>query len=104
MANTFKALSRGAATTSASTVYTVPTTAPVPTTTLVNNILVANTASVAATFTILFNDVAIAAASSVPGNDSIILDIKQILPEGNTIKTFASAVTVNFHISGLEIS
>lgn len=104
MANTFKALARGAATTSASTVYTVPTTAPSPTTTLVNNILVANTASAAATFTILFNDVAVAAASTVPGNDSVILDIKQILPEGNTIKTFASATTVSFHISGLEIS
>jgi hypothetical protein len=42
--------------------------------------------------------------TQVPANDSVILDIKQILPEGNTIKTFASATTVSFHISGLEIS
>lgn len=100
MANTFKVISRAAATTSSSTVYTVPAS----TIALVNNIVVTNTAGSAATFSVLFNDVAIASATSIPANDSVIIDIKQILTAGNTVKTFASATTVNFHISGLEIS
>jgi hypothetical protein len=32
------------------------------------------------------------------------LDIKQVLTAAKTIKGFASAITINFHISGLEIS
>jgi hypothetical protein len=100
MANTFKAFSRAQATTSASTVYVVPAS----TTTLINNVVVANTASVAATYSILFNDVAIAQNASVPANDSVILDMKQVLGTGQGIKTLASATTINFHISGLEIS
>lgn len=100
MANLFKALSRAAATTSASSVYVVPAA----TTTLINNVVVANTASAAATYSILFNDVAIALNASVPGNDSVILDMKQVLATGQSVKTYASATTVNFHISGLEIT
>jgi hypothetical protein len=99
MANTFKAISRAAATTSASTVYTVGSGI----TTLVNNVVVTNTAATAASFNILFNDVAIASGTNIPANESIVIELKQILESGNTIKTSASATTVNFHISGLEI-
>jgi hypothetical protein len=48
MANTFKVLSRAAATTSASTVYTVPSS----TKTLVTNIVINNQSTSAATYTI----------------------------------------------------
>lgn len=100
MANTFKVLHRGAADTSSQTLYTVPSA----TTTLVNNIIVSNTASADATYTIALDGVSIGASVSVPGNDSAILDIKQVLETADTITGFASASTVNFHISGLEIS
>ena len=100
MANTFKVLSREAATTSASTVYTVPSA----TTALINNLVITNTAGSSATYTISLNDVALASGASVPANDAVILDIRQVLSASETIKTFASATTVNFHISGIEIS
>ena len=100
MANTFKALARGAAATSSATLYTVPAS----TTTLVNNILVVNTASAAGTYSLLIDDVSIATTVAVPANDTVVLDIKQVMAAAKTIKGFASAVTINFHISGLEIS
>ena len=100
MANTFKALARGAAATSSATLYTVPAS----TTTLVNNILVVNTASAAGTYSLLIDDVSIATTVAVPANDTVVLDIKQVMAAAKTIKGFASAITINFHISGLEIS
>ena len=100
MANTFKVLHRAAADTSEQTLYTVPSA----TTTLVNNIIVTNTASADATYTLGLDGVSMATDVSVPANDSAVLDIKQVLSASATITGLASATTVNFHISGLEIS
>lgn len=100
MPNTFKVLARGPATTSASTVYTVPAA----TTTLVNSILVANTAGTAGTFSISLNGISCATTVTIPANDTIILDVKQVLTSSQTITGLASATTINFHISGLEIT
>lgn len=100
MPNTFKVLFRGAASTGSTTLYTVPAA----TTTLISSILVTNTASTSATYNLLLNDVSAATAVSVPANDSALLEIKQVLASGQTIKGLASATTVNFHISGLEIT
>lgn len=100
MANTFKVLFRGAASTSSTTLYTTPSA----TTTLVSSVLIANTAASAATYDILLDDVAIANDVSVPANDTTLIEIKQVLEAGQTIKGLASATTVNFHVSGLEIS
>ncbi len=59
MANTAKALFRGAATTTTSTtLYTVPSS----TTTIVTNIIVTNTAATDGTFTLSLDDVALASA------------------------------------------
>lgn len=104
MPNTFKVLARGPATTSASTVYTVPAA----TTTLVNNILVANTAANAAVYSISLGGISCAASVAAPANDTTVLDIKQVLAATQTISVFANSTagagTVNFHISGLEIT
>ena len=100
MANTFKVLFRGAASTSNTTLYTTPSL----TTTLITSILVVNTASSSATFDISLNDILIANDVIVPANDTSLLEIKQVLPSSQTIKALASATTVNFHISGLEIT
>lgn len=100
MANTFKALFRGAASTGNTTLYTVPAA----TTTLISSIIVTNTASAQATYDISLNDVVLANDVSVPGNDSAVLEIKQVINAGQTIQGLASATTVNFHISGLEIT
>lgn len=100
MANTFKVLFRGAAGTSSQTLYT----APAGTTTLVSSIVVTNTAATSETYDISLNGVVLANDVSVPANDSTILEIKQIIEENQNITALASATTVNFHISGLEIS
>jgi hypothetical protein len=100
MATTFKVLFRGAASTSNTTLYTVPAA----TTALVTSVVVVNTANTSATFDMSLNDVAIANDVSVPANDSLVLELKQVIETSNTIKGLASATTVNFHISGLEIA
>ena len=99
-----KALFRGAATTSNTTLYTVPNTS---TTTVVTNILVANTAGSAGTFTLNIDGVAIASAAAIAANGVTTIDLKQVIPANATPKTVsgsASATSINFHISGVEIS
>jgi len=100
MATTSKVLFRGAASTSSTTLYTVPSA----TTTVVTNIVVANTSSSSATYTLLLDDVSIGTTVSILPNDSSIIDLKQALAATKTIKGSASATTVNFHISGVEIA
>ena len=100
MPTTTRVLFRGAAATTSTTLYTTPSA----TTTVVSNIVVANTASTAATFTILLNDVEIQLNSSVPANSTAYIDLKQVLNATNTIKGLASATSVDFHISGVEIA
>ena len=100
MATVTKALARTAAATSSTTLYTVPSS----TTTVVTNIVVTNSAASAATFTItldsvdLFKDVALAA------NSTAMFDLKQVLATTKIIAGLASATTVRFHISGVEIA
>ena len=100
MATVSKALARTAAATSSTTLYTVPAS----TTTVITNVLVANTASTAATFDLLLDDVAIANDVSVAANSITVIDLKQVLAQNKTIKGLASATSVNFHISGVEIA
>ena len=103
MATTSKVLFRGAASTSSVTLYTVPTTS---TTTVVTNILVANTAATGASFDLSIDDVQIANDVVVGANDTLSIDLKQVIPANATPKIIAglaSATTVNFHISGVEI-
>jgi hypothetical protein len=100
MATVSKALFRGAAATSSTTLYTVPSS----TTAIITNVLVVNTASTAASFDLSLDDVQIANDVAVAGNDSLVIDMKQVLATTKTIKGLASATTVNFHISGVEIA
>ena len=99
MATESKALFRGAAATSSTTLYTVPAS----TTAVVTNILVTNTATANATYDLLLDDVSIANDVPIAGNDTVVIDMKQVLATTKTIKGLASAITVNFHISGVEI-
>jgi hypothetical protein len=101
MPQTSKALFRGAATTTTTTtLYTVPSA----TTTVITDIVVTNTAGAAGTFTISLDDVSIATTVSVGAYDSTVIPLKQVLETTKIIKGGASATTINFHISGVEIS
>jgi hypothetical protein len=100
MATVSKALARTAASTSSATLYTVPSS----TTTVITNIAVCNNAATAATFTILLDDIELQKDSAIAANSTAYIDLKQVLATTKTIKALASATTVDFHISGVEIS
>ncbi len=101
MATTSKALFRGAATTTlTTTLYTVPAL----TTAIVTNIVVANTAATAATFDLSLAGVKLADLVSVAADSITVIDLKQVLSATETIQGGASATTVNFHISGVEVA
>ena len=101
MATITKALFRGAATTTlTTTLYTVPAS----TTTVVSNIIVTNTAATAATFDLSLNGVKLADTVAIAADTIFALDLKQVINATQTIQGGASATTVNFHISGVEIA
>jgi len=100
MATTSKILFRGAASTSSTTLYTTPSA----TTTVVTDIVITNTAVSSGTYELLLNDVVLAKTVTVGANDSTIIQLKQPLTATQTIKGLASATTINFHISGVEIA
>jgi len=105
MAVTQKTLFRGAATTTVTTtLYTVPTA----TSTVVSNIVVTNTAAAAGTFTLALgtsgSTVNMFTTVSIPANSTTFIDLKQVLSAAQIITGGASAVTINFHIGGVEIA
>ena len=105
MATTTKVLARTAASTTTTTVlYTVPAS----TTTVVSNIAVTNTAGSAGTFTLAMGpsagQIALHTTAAIAANSTAYIDLKQVLVATNTITGGASATTINFHISGVEIS
>jgi hypothetical protein len=100
MANTAKALARTAAATSSTTLYTVPSS----TTTVITDIAVCNSAASAATFTITLDGVDLLKTVVIAANSTATFSLKQVLTTTKIIAGFASASTVSFHISGLEIS
>lgn len=98
MANTPKQFVRQAAPTSSATLYTVGSNK----TAVITNISVTNTTGAAATVTILFDDVEYLSALTIGTHDTLVLDMKTVLSQTNTIKGFASVAGVNLHISGVE--
>jgi hypothetical protein len=50
------------------------------------------------------DDIAIHTTTSILGNSTIYIDLKQVLATTKTIKGGASNTAVNFHISGMEIA
>lgn len=105
MANTAKKLFRGAATTTLTTnLYTVPAS----TTTVISSIVVANTAATAGTFTLSIgtagSETALFDAVSIAADTTTVIDLKQVLVATEVIDGGASATTISFHISGMEIA
>jgi hypothetical protein len=105
MATISKLLAR---TTLTATNTTVLYTVPASTTTVVSNIAVTNTAASAGTFTLAMGpsagQVALHTTTAIAANSTVYIDLKQVLATTNTITGGASATTINFHISGVEIA
>lgn len=99
MADASITLYRGAAATSNTTLYTSPSNIAVA----VTNIAITNTTTAAVTATVNLATVALVSSLSVPANSTQLLDIDQVLYNGETITGSASTTAVNFHISGSEI-
>ena len=100
MATNSKVLFRGAASTSSTTLYTTPSA----TTTIVTNIVVSNTAGTSATFELELDGVHMFQGATIAANSSAFFDLKQVLVATDLIEGLASATSVNFHISGVEIA
>ncbi len=100
MAVTTKALARTSAATSSTTLYTVPAS----TTTIVTNIVVTNSAATSATFTITLDGVDLFKDTTIAANTTAMFDLKQALATTKIIAGLASATTVRFHISGVEVA
>jgi len=101
MATTTKLLYRGTATTNTATLlYTVPSA----TTTVVSSISVCNNSGTAATFTLALNSIPLHAQTTLAANSTVYIDLKQVLPATATITGGASATSINFHISGVEVA
>ena len=100
MANTAKALARGAFATSSATLYTVPSS----TTAVVTNICIVNTDSASGTFTLSLDGQELFKTVTVLANTTTVVDLKQVLATTKVIAGFASAITMKYHISGMEIA
>ena len=100
MATTTKVLARTAAATSSATLYTVPSA----TTAVITSIAVTNSAGTAGTFTLTLDGVALHTASAIAANTTLYIDLKQVLATTKIISGLASATSVYFHISGVEIA
>jgi tRNA U34 5-carboxymethylaminomethyl modifying enzyme MnmG/GidA len=100
MATLTKVLARTAAATSSTTLYTVPAA----TTTVVSNIVICNPTASGVTASLLLNDIDLLGSVAIAANASAFFDLKQVLNATQTIKGLASSTSVDFHISGVEIS
>jgi hypothetical protein len=90
----------GSASTSNTTLYTVPSA----TTSIVTEIIAANTSGSSQTFTVNLNEKAVAPSTAIPANSTVVIDLKQVLNTTQIISGSASATSVNLFISGVEIA
>jgi hypothetical protein len=100
MATLTKALARTAAATSSTTLYTVPA----GTTTVVTNIVICNPTTSAVTASMTINSIDLLGSVAIAANSSVFFDLKQVIPATQIIAGNASSTSVDFHISGVEIS
>jgi hypothetical protein len=100
MATVSKVLARTAAATSSTTLYTVPSA----TTTVVTNIVICNPTASAVTASMTINAIDILGSVSIAANSTAFFDLKQVIPATQVIAGSASSTSVDFHISGVEIS
>lgn len=100
MATTTKALARIAAATSSTTLYTVPSA----TTTIVTNIIICNPTTSGVTASITLDSIDLLGGVSIAANSTAFFDLKQVLNATKVIAGTASSTSVDFHISGVEIS
>jgi hypothetical protein len=100
MATVTKVLARTTAATSSTTLYTVPSA----TTAVVTNIVICNPTAAAVTASMTINAIDLLGSVSIAANSTAFFDLKQVIPATQVIAGSASSTSVDFHISGVEIS
>ena len=98
MAATPKLFYRGAAATSSTTLYTVPSA----TTSVLTDIVVSNTSADQQYVTITVDGINLVPAVPISANAVINFQFKTVIATTKIIAGFATATDVKFHISGVE--
>ena len=69
---------------------------------LINNIVISNTSGSQQTYSISINSVSLTTSAIIPANDTVVLDLKQVVNPNQPI--VCSGTSCSFHFSGVEIS
>ncbi len=69
---------------------------------LINSIVISNTSSSQQTYSISINGVSITTSAIIPANDTVILDMKQVVPASQQVSFTGTSCA--FHFSGVEIT
>ena len=91
---------RGAAATSSTTLYTVPSS----TTSVLTDIVVSNTSTDQQYVTITIDGVNIVPTVPVSAKQVVNLQFRTVIPTGDIIAGYASSADVKFHLSGVEVA
>lgn len=100
MATTTKVLARGAYATTSTTLYTVPAS----TTAIITSIAICNTSASAQTFDIYLDGIELFTGATIAAKTTTVIDVKQVLGATKVIAGLASASSVKYHISGVEVA
>ncbi|QMP84566.1 hypothetical protein KGG93_gp21 [Streptomyces phage Endor2] len=101
MANVPKKFFRGVASTTLTSVYTVPSS----TTAIVTNIVVANVNTTASTILIKMGAITVIPNTPVPANGIFTLDMTQVMDvAGQAIEVQGSTTGLGVHICGVEVA
>jgi hypothetical protein len=100
MAVVSKVLARTSAATTSTTLYTTPSGS----TAVVTNIVICNPTTAAVTASMTINSIDLLGSVPIDANSSVFFDLKQVVPETQIIAGNASSTSVDFHLSGVEIS
>lgn len=69
---------------------------------LINSIVICNTSASQQTYSISINGVALTSSAIIPANDTIVLDVKQVVPINHQVAFTGTSCT--FHFSGVTIT
>lgn len=69
---------------------------------LINSIVICNTSASQQTYSISINGVALTSSAIIPANDTVVLDIKQVVASAEQVSFTGTSCT--FHFSGVSIS
>ena len=89
---------RGAAATTSTTIYTVPTS----TVSILTDIVVASSDANQQTVTIYVDDVVLIPTVPIPSNGVVNFQFRTVMAAGKTIKALAGSTNVTLHVSGVQ--